>query len=231
MFKQFVALIRGRANDAAETALDGGAIVILRQQIREGADAVNAAKRAIAIAIAQNDQEIRQCAVIESRLDDIETRAVAAIKQGLPALAEEAARTISMLETERDASREAQRTFDVEIKRLTGVVDAAGARLRELERGLRIASAAEKAHRLRESGPASGLSTLRDAEATLARLRSRQQQMDVAADALAAMDRDANPATLAEKLAEAGCGAPLKSRSADVLKRLTEQAAKDLEEA
>lgn len=221
MFKRFFTLVKGAGVDAMETALDNQAIVILRQQIRESAEAVAAAKRAVAVAIAQNDQEVRQCASIVGRLADLEIRVVAALDQDKSDLAREAAETIVLLEAERDASQRAQSTFQSEIGRLKGVVRSAESRLRELERGLRVAAAADKAHRLREVAPGVGLSTLKDAEETLKRLRVRQQQMDVAAQAMAEMDISGDPGLVVEKLAAAGCGAPLRTRAEDVLERLS----------
>ena len=223
MFKQFVALVRGRAFDAAETALDGGALTVLRQQIRDCVAAVSTARRAVAIAIAQNDQEIQQCRRLISRIEDLEGRTMIALEQGRHDLAREAAETISLLESERDASLAAQSAFDSEIARLKRTVRASELRLRELERGQRIASAVEKTQRLRETAPSSGLSALKDAEQTLERLRLRQKQMDVAAAAMAEMDLSGNPDGMSERLAEAGCGAPLKSRADDVLQRLAEK--------
>lgn len=223
MFKQFVALVRGRAYDAAETALDGGALTILRQQIRDCAAAVSRARRAVAIAIAQNEQEIAQCKRLVSRIEDLEGRTMVALEQDKHDLAREAAETISLLESERDASLAAQSSFTGEIERLKRAVRASEMRLRGLERGQRVASAVEQTQRLRETAPSSGLSALKDAEQTLERLRLRQKQMDAAAAAIAEMDLSANPEAMSERLAEAGCGAPLKSGADDVLKRLTEK--------
>jgi phage shock protein A len=221
MIKQFVALVRGRAYDAAEVTLDGSALTILRQQIRDCVAAVSAARRAVAIAIAQNDQEIQQCKRLIARIEDLEGRTMIALEQGKHELAREAAETISLLEAERDASLAAQSAFAGEIERLKRTVRASETRLRELERGQRIASAVEKTQRLRETAPGSGLSALNDAEQTLERLRKRQQQLDVAAAAMSEMELSGNPETMSERLAEAGCGAPLKSRTDDVLQRLT----------
>jgi phage shock protein A len=223
MIKQFVALVRGRAYDVAKTTLDGSAITILRQQIRDCVGAVSAARRAVAIAIAQNDQEIQQCKRLVARIEDLEERTLIALQQDKHELAREAAETVSLLESERDASLAAQASFAGEIERLKRTVRASETRLRELERGQRIASAVEKTQRLREAAPGSGLFALNDAEQTLERLRKRQQQLDVAAAAMSEMELSGNPETMSERLAEAGCGSPLKSHADDVLLRLTEK--------
>ena len=157
---------------------------------------------------------------LSARIADLEGRAVSALEQEKHDLAREAAETIAMLEAERETSLEAQRCFETEIARLKRIVRASEARLRDLERGQRIAVATETTARLRDTAADSGQSSLRDAEATLARLRARQKQMEVTEAAMAEMERSGDPAALAEKLAAAGCGAPPKHSAEEILKRL-----------
>jgi len=173
MLKQFFALMRGHSHEAAEAMVDRNALVILRQQIRDCADAIAAARRAVAIAIAQNEQEIVQFKKLVARIEDLEKRTIAAIEQEQNELAREAAETIALLEAERDASSEAQKSFGTEIERLKRIVRASEMRLRELQRGQRIVAAVDTTQRLRETAPGSSLSALKDAEETLLRLRTR----------------------------------------------------------
>ena len=84
-------------------------------------------------------------------------------------------------------------------------------RLRELQRGERIAVATDKTQALRQTTPSSGLSALKDAEATLAKLRSRQKQIDATAAAMDEMDQSGDPLAITQKLAEAGCGMPVRT--------------------
>jgi len=103
----------------------------------------------------------------------------------------------------------------------------AGQRLAELERGRRIAQAAESVRRLKTNvgvfGGA-GTSSLAEAEATLRRLRERQAE-DAAADAaLDSLDAAAAPAAVAERLADAGFGKRTRPTADDVLARLRRQA-------
>lgn len=220
MLKQFLALARGRLFEAAESAVDRNALPILRQQIRDCAEAIAAARKAVAIAIAQNEQEIEQHKKLVTRIDDLESRAVAALEQDRQALAREAAETIALLEAERDASDQAQNSFGEEIARLKRIVRESETRLRDLQRGERIAAAADRTQRLRSTAPSSSLSALKDAEATLSRLRTRQKQIDAAAIALDEMERSSDPAAIVGKLAAAGCGAPVRSSADQVLARL-----------
>lgn len=220
MFKQMMTLFRGRAYEAAEAVVDNNALAILRQQIRECAASVEAARKAVAIAMAQNRQEEAQCKAIEARLADLEARTLEALRRDKQDLAREAAEAIAMLEAERDASRTAQARFTSELAKLRQSLRNAEQRLAALERGQRIVVATEHTQRLRETGPSSSLNALKDAEATLKRLQARQQRIDATDEALAEMDQAKDPSAIAEKLAAAGCGAPITSTADDVLARL-----------
>jgi len=80
-------------------------------------------------------------------------------------------------------------------------VRGSGQRLAELERGRRIALAAESVRRLKAGhglGTPTGATALADAEATLRRLRERQTEDAAAATAYGTFD--ANPVGIAEKL-------------------------------
>jgi phage shock protein A len=226
MLKQFFALMRGQSHEAAEAVVDRNALVILRQQIRDCADAIAAARRAVAVAIAQNEQEVVQFKKLVARIEDLEKRTIAAIEQEQNELAREAAETIAMLEAERDASDEAQKSFSTEIERLKRVIRVSEMRLRELQRGQRIVAAVDTTQRLRQGLPGSSLSALKDAEETLLRLRTRQKQIDATAAAMAEMEHSGDPAAVSEKLAAAGCGAPLRSSADAVLERLASKMAK-----
>jgi len=226
MFKSFIALFRGQAHEAAQSVVDQNSMIILRQQIRDCAEAISKARKSIAIAVSQNEQEIEQYDKIAARITDLEKRTISAIEQGKDELAREAAETIAILEGEKESSLEAQKTFKAEIDRLNKIVRTSEARLRDLQRGQRIVDATDKTQRLRQTSDGSTLSALQDAENTLERLRSRQKQMDATATAMDEMTLNSKPATMSEKLAEAGCGAPLKSSADEVLARLSKKTKK-----
>ena len=101
-----------------------------------------------------------------------------------------------------------------------------GQRLAELERGRRIALAAESVRRLKTghglAGP-SGATALADAEATLRRLRERQAEDAAAESAYETFDAQANPAGIAERLEAAGFGQRTRPTAASVLERLRQK--------
>jgi phage shock protein A len=223
MFKQIVTLVRARVHDTAEEITEANALSILRQQIRDCAVAIDAARRSAALATAQLDQEARHHAGLIEQISRLESRTMSAMEQGKTELAREGAEVIARLENDRDASEIAQRSFNSEIARLKLTIRASETRLRELERGQRLAVAAQNTLRLRQSRTPVPTSTLREAEETLGKLRARQKLEEVSESALADMEVAWCPHGLEDRLAEAGCGPAISARTEDVLARLRER--------
>ena len=158
-----------------------------------------------------------------ARIADLEVRATAALDGGREDLAREAAQQIANLEADRDAAMTARTLFASEITRLKRQVAGAEARITDLDRGRRLARAAEAVRALRRGGVEAARpyeSTLPEAENTLKRLRERQMEAQAADEALVELDTASGPLATAEKLAEQGFGPRLKSTADDVLARL-----------
>jgi phage shock protein A len=223
MFKTVLTLFRGSVAAAGEELEGRNALLILDQQMRDAAAAVDRAKRTLALAIAQDQQEGRRLDATNARIADLEIRATAALDGGREDLAREAAEHIAALEADRDAAMTARALFASEITRLKRHVSNAEARITELDRGRRIARASEAVRALRRSGIEAARpyeSTLPEAENTLKRLRERQVEAQAADEALVELDTASGPLATAEKLAEQGFGPRLKSTADDVLARL-----------
>lgn len=220
MFKRLSALVRGTVWNAAEEVTDRNAIVVLDQQIRDCAHALTQARKAVALAEAEFRQEEKQHGRIAARLEDLENRTVTAMQAGKAELAREAAEMIAALEADSKASEETQARFERKIFRLRASVKDASARLSALKRGQQVSAAAARVRNLRAGEGNGGKSALRDAEETLQRLKVRQTQVELVEASLDAMNREASPDGMIERLAEAGCGTPLKTSADDVLARL-----------
>ena len=223
MFKTVLTIFRGSVAAAEEELQDRTALVVLDQQMRDAAAAVDRSKRTLALAIAGDQQEGRRLEATNARIADLEVRASAALEGGREDLAREAAQAIANLEAERDAAMTARTLFATEITRLKRHVANAEARIAELDRGRRLARASEAVRSLRRSGIEAARpyeSTLPEAEATLKRLRERQMETQAADDALFEIDTASGPLATAEKLAEQGFGPRMKSTADDVLARL-----------
>jgi phage shock protein A len=223
MFKTVFTLFRGSVAAAEEELEDRSALLILDQQIRDAGAAVERSKRSLALAIAGDQQEGRRLDATNARIADLELRATAALDGGREDLAREAAQAIANLEADRDAAMTARTLFASEITRMKRQVSNAEARITELDRGRRVARAAEAVRALRRGGIEAARpyeSTLPEAENTLKRLRERQIEAQAASDALIELDAATGPLATAEKLAAQGFGPRLKSTADDVLARL-----------
>jgi phage shock protein A len=100
MFKTLFTLARGRSYETGERVADANALTILDQQIRDAAGNLDRARRALAIAVAQDGAETRRAESVRGRIADLETRAVAALGGARDDLATEAAEAIAALEND-----------------------------------------------------------------------------------------------------------------------------------
>lgn len=228
MFKSLVTLFRGSVHEAAEAIEDRNVFAILDQQMRDCTRAVERARKALAVAMAQKEKEADQLQKTRAKIADLEDRATKALEAGEEALAEEAAEAIAYLEAEREAGEAAQETFARETARLRKLVKQSELRLVELQRGQRIAVAAERANRLRGDEITSvnlSANSLEDAEKTLARLQERQADFERTQAALDDLDASREPSSITERLADAGFGPSTRTTAQDVLARLRERSA------
>jgi phage shock protein A len=174
-----------------------------------------AARRALAVAIAEEEREMRRRAVLVGKLADLEQRAVEALRGGHDDLAAQAAETIAALETETAASTQASVRFAAEVVLARREVDAQRRRLADLDRGRRLARVGVALN----STPRDGIDALTAAETALAKLEADNH------DARAIREELSPPTErLIEQMADLGFGTPTRVRASDVLERLRARA-------
>lgn len=221
MFKLMMTLWRGRQAEAAEALADANALTLLDQHIRDASADLDRARRALAIAAAQDASEAGRIESVRAKIADLETRAVAALQGGREDLAAEAAEAIAGLEADLASAAAARASFARETGKLKAMTADAERRLAELERGRRAARAAEAVRRLRSRGSETlGAGALRDAEATLKRLRERQIEDEAATAAMEAVEGSGGADLVADKLESAGFGPPTRPSAREGLERL-----------
>ncbi len=225
MYKFFMTLIRAKNADTAEALSDAYALSILRQQLRDCATGVDTARRSVAMVMAYAERERKSAARIATQMTDLEARALDALSKGRDDLATEAAGAIAQLEAEAQTTAQAIATYDSEISHLRGILTDAENRLRDLQRGQRLAIATDHSQRVRGSAPLAATSSLGDAEATLGRLQERQLANEAQHAAMIDLSASTNADALRNRLAAAGCGAPLRPDATAVLERLRAKAA------
>lgn len=184
-------LLRGAIADNAQALHDAHAVAILRQQIRDAATALGGARRELAVAMAYRAAEGRALDALLARIESASAGACRALTDGREDLGREAAALIAALEDERADRIEAVAGFDIEIERLKRQAGEGEVRLRDLDRGLQMARAAESVRRAGINGRrviAASSGALGEAEETLARLRQTQRCEEDILDAFAQLE-------------------------------------------
>jgi phage shock protein A len=228
MFKTLTTLVRGAAAEADEAIFDANATRLLAQQLRDAAESMEHAKRELALAMAHRASEQRAIEAVDQRKTYLEQGAIDAINGRCDDLANEAATMIAALEDERRERVEAMARFDIEIQRLQQLTETGRRRLTDLRRGLEMARAQEALRRAGANGRkalSTGTGALRDAESTLAKIRTTNQRSDDEHRALEDLEHVQSGRDLDARLADAGFGPNLKTKTSDVLARLQRSAA------
>jgi phage shock protein A len=205
-----------RLIDALTGAQGEGAssMASLERSIVAAGHAHVAARRAFAVAIAEESREAKRRAGLVVHSGDLERRAVEALRAGREDLAVEASEAIAAIATEINASERASQRFAAEVALARREVDAQRRRLADLDRGRRLArigsALADTMHTSR-----SGRDSFSEAEAALAQIVADND------DARAVRNEMAPPAEqLIERLSDAGFGEPSHIKASDVLARL-----------
>lgn len=223
MLKTIVTLLRGAAAEAEDAVFDANAIRILEQQLRDAAAALELSKRELACAMAYQAGEERAIGALETRVAELEEGARKALLAGREDLAVEAAAVIAATENDK-AERQASRDrFTADVQRLRQLAEDGRLRLADLKRGLELARAQDGLRRAGADGRralAAGTGALREAEATLVRIRARQSREEDVAAALDELERQEPARDVKDRLREAGFGNPAAVKASDVLARM-----------
>jgi phage shock protein A len=229
MLKIVTTLLRGAANEAEEALFDANAIRVLEQQLREAAASFEHARRELACAMAHQASEERAVAALEGRIAELEIAAREALEANREDLAGEVATVIAANEDERSLRTASVEKFARDVRRLKQLSEDGRLRLADLRRGLEMARAQEALRRAGANGRRAlsvGTGALREAEATLVRIRDVQAREEDVAAALDELDSRESGHDLTDRLAAAGFGSVKKTKPADVLARLKASAGK-----
>jgi phage shock protein A len=191
MIKTLALLMRCAIADNDQAVHDANAIAILKQQIRDAAAALAGARRELAVAMAYHAAELRALHALQSRIDTVSECTRKALADGRENLARDAAVLIAALEDEHADRQAATGRFADDVDRLKSLVSQGQSRLRDLDRGLQTARAAEAVRRAGTNGRrvvAMSKGALAEAEQTLDRLRERHQSEGDFRAALASLE-------------------------------------------
>jgi phage shock protein A len=224
MFSTLMTIVRGRNERARDQLESTHAVLILEQKIREAEQGHNTAKRSLATMIIRERNEARALTSLNTRITDLEARAMAALDAEMDALAQEAAGALADLESERDTRNRAVDKTRMSTQRLRLMIEKCQRRLIELRQGLHTARSmdAERISATALRGDIAGAAALVEGEAVLKRVLESAdvvEELDILDQLNAELDGD----DLVDRLAASGLGAPVRTRGEDVLSRLRSQ--------
>ena len=186
----------------------------LERSISAAHRAHTAARRALAVAMAEETRESARRTALATKASDLEQRALAALQAGRDDLAAQAAEAIAAMATDINASEQASTRFAAEVALARREVDAQRRRLSDLDRGRRLARIGQALSATAQTS-ADGLDHFSEAEAALAKVAADHH------DARLVRQEMAPPAeVLVERMSDAGFGEPAHVRGSDVLARL-----------
>jgi len=172
------------------------------------------ARRALAVAMAEEARETERRQALITKKDDLEQRAIAALRAGRDDLATPAAEAIAAMASDISVSERASQRFAAEIALARSEVEAQRRRLSELDRGRRLAHIGDALAATIDVSE-TGLDRFSEAEAALAKVEARNH------DARVVRQQTVPPADrLIEHLADAGFGEATQVRASDVMARL-----------
>jgi phage shock protein A len=210
--RQFLARLLDVVNDMHRQS--SSPMASLDRSLAAAQRAHTAARRALAIALAEEAREAERRAGLATKISDLEQRAVQALRAGRDDLATQAAEAIAAMTTDITASERASVRFAAEVALARREVDAQRRRLSELDRGRRLARIGSALSGAAPTSP-EGLDSFTEAEAALAKVVAENH------DARVLRDEMTPPAErLIERMSEAGICGPVQIRAADVLARL-----------
>jgi phage shock protein A len=186
----------------------------LERSIATARQAHISARRALAVATAEETRETERHMVLTAKANDLEKRAMEALRAGREDLATQAAEAIASMANEIHTSERASERFAAEVALARREVDAQRRRLSDLDRGRRLARIGDALTATTHTSR-TGLDSFSEAEAALAKVVADNQ------DARFVRTELAPPAEwLVERMSDAGFGEPVHIRACDVLARL-----------
>ncbi|MCK9812779.1 phage shock protein A [Pseudomonas chlororaphis] len=203
--KLFTAL-RGGANEVGESIVDQQALRILDQEIRDADGALANAKRELVTIMAKHKLSSERVAEYNTKIADLETKAVAALQANREDLALEVAEAISGLTTSLDAEQKQAAEFGAYAEKMRKDISKAEARIKSLRQQVDMAKARESVQKAQvsasiASGGANG--KLETAVGTLNRLQAKQDQRAAELEAHEELSEAANGNDLDRRLREA----------------------------
>lgn len=226
VWNKLITALRGGAHEAGEALVDGQALRILDQEIRDADADLRRSKEALAEIIAKEKLAKGKVEQTIAKVAEYEGYAIKALETNDEALALEVAGKIATLETVRTEEQNQAEQFATSAASLRQAITQAESHIRRLKQQADTVKATESVQRAqatvaeRYSGSESRVQTALD---SLERIKQKQAERGARLQAAAELSQEGSEDALDAKLRKAGITADSSSASA-VLARLKGQA-------
>ena len=214
--------LRGGVNEAGEAVVDGQALRILDQEVRESYEELKQSKDSLAEIMARQKLAEDKCSVLRKKVEEHEGYAIKALEKSDDALAHEVAEKIASLESQLDQEQEAASSYTASVDKLRTAIKQTERNLKRLKQQVDTVKATENVQRAqaavaeRHSGSHSKMRTAMD---SLERIKEKQALKEAQMSSASELAEDTSDASLHEKLEKAGI-TPGERSADEILERL-----------
>lgn len=227
IWSKLLTALRGGANEVGESLVDGQALRILDQEIRDADLELRRSKEALAEIMAKHKLAEDRLASSRDKVAEYEAYAMKALQGGDEPLALEVAAKIALLEGSRDGDEHQVRQFAASIVDLRKAIAQAEGNIRRLKQQVDTVKATESVQRAQAAVAhryAGSQSRMQTAVESLERIKLKQAERGARMDAAVELAKDEGQDALDTKLREAGIIADAVSADS-VLERLKQKSA------
>lgn len=227
IWSKLLTALRGGANEVGESLVDGQALRILDQEIRDADLELRRSKEALAEIMAKHKLAEDRLAGSRDKVAEYEAYAMKALEGGDESLAREVAAKIALLEGGRNGDEHQVQQFAASIVDLRKAIAQAEGNIRRLKQQLDTVKATESVQRAQATVAhryAGSQSRMQTAVESLERIKQKQAERGARMDAAAELAKDEGQDALDTKLREAGIIADASSADS-VLERLKQKSA------
>lgn len=228
IWAKMMTALRGGVNEAGEAVIDGQALRILDQEVREASRALQDSKNSLAEIMARQKVAEEKCNELSKQIKEHEGYAIKALEKGNESLAQDVAQKIADLENQTTQEQEAAEGFRASAEKIRTAIKQTERNLKRLKQQVDTVKATENVQRAqaavaeRHSGSHSKMRTAMD---SLDRIKEKQALKSAQMAAASELAEETSDVSLQEKLEKAGITANGNSAD-DILQRLRNKSSK-----
>jgi phage shock protein A len=222
VWSKMLTALRGSVNEAGENIVDGQALRIIDQEVRDASEALKQSKQSLAEMMARQKLTAEQCKNMKVSIKEYESYALKALDQKDEGLALEVAQKIADLDNQLQTELSAEKTYASSVKKLKASISQTERNIGLLKQQVNTVKATESVQKAqmavaeRYSGSESKLRTAMD---SLEKIKEKQSLRDAQMEAASELAVDESEISLKQKLDAAGITANQQNGEA-VLDRL-----------